>query len=166
MKRCTQWPRCACILQGYINSTTQECGPKVLAAKAMSPDTDPAFKWWREALHAYAHGTTKPPITQDPEPGFYRRRLVKGGPWVPVAIWYGPAPTDAAGTVLSDAPLLCVVDGKPADPQSVWLWVADNPIPQSVYKHLVTQAKDRQAQGGTARQAINRLTAPIPRFKP
>ena len=132
----------------------------------MTPDTDPAFRWWREALHACTHGTRKPRITQEPEPGFYRRRLVKGGPWVPVAIWYGPAPTDAEGTTLEDAPLLCVVDGKPADPQDTWLWVADNPVPRSEYDALVTQAKARQAQGGNARQSLDRLNAPIPRFKP
>lgn len=102
----------------------------------------PEFAWWRSALAG-----TKPAITGEPECGFYKRRAFKGGPWVPVAIWYGEPPTDEEGTPLSDAPLLCAVDGKHADALEVWLWVADNPITEAEYTTRVEETRRRKERG-------------------
>jgi hypothetical protein len=60
----------------------------------------------------------KPPIHDgEPQCGFYKRRLIKDGPWVPVAIWH----TDANG-------LVCKVGDQMQDPIDQWTWVAGNPV--------------------------------------
>lgn len=120
-----------------------------------------SLAWWRAALAG-----ERPPITQEPQPGYYTRRMVKGGPLVPVAIWYGAPPADEDGTALGDAPLLCAVNGKLTDPLETWLWVAANPIPEDAYNALVSTAKERQV--GTlppADKPIDRLAVPFPTFK-
>ncbi len=81
-----------------------------------------AYKWWRDALA----GQMAPIQDGNPQPGFYRRRKVKGGPWVPVAIWY-----DANGTA-------CCVEGTDytsAEPNAAWLYCASNPISEADYRH-------------------------------
>jgi hypothetical protein len=122
--------------------------------------SDP-LAWWRDALAGH-----KPRITHEPECGYYRRRLVRGGPWVPVAIWYGDPPKDEDGTTLGDAPLLCAVNGKLTDPHETWTWVATEPITEEAYKALVNEAKTRQL--GTLPAATEKhdlLTVAFPTFK-
>lgn len=49
--------------------------------------TDP-WAWWRAALANPKEIGKSLKMTTTPEQGFYRRRLIKDGPWVPVAIWF------------------------------------------------------------------------------
>lgn len=49
---------------------------------------------------------TKVPLVGEPESGFYRMRLVKRGPWVPVMIWWGRPVI--AGEMQDRAPRWCV----------------------------------------------------------
>lgn len=59
---------------------------------------------------------------EPPAPGYYRVRLVKGGPWVPARV-YIPCPVDPWFGHHIERPrwLLADVDGKPTDPQFVTL---------------------------------------------
>ena len=83
--------------------------------------------WWRSALAG-----EKPPMhDSDPKPGFYQRRLVKGGPMVPVRIWLDQAIDDETGELIGDETLRCEVNGRPADPEDVWSYVADSPISEA-----------------------------------
>lgn len=67
------------------------------------------FAWWRARLD----GTGPAGIDiNKPMPGYYRRRLQKGGPWVPVAIWY------------KDGELVCRVGDEYADAEQQWSWCA------------------------------------------
>lgn len=129
----------------------------------------PEFAWWRSALAGHA-----PAITGEPECGFFKRRTFKNGPWVAVAIWYGDPPRDGEGTILSDAPLLCAVDGKPADALEVWTWVAAKPITEAEYNARVNEARQRTERGESLlapspdrpndAPTFNLLNAPIPKF--
>lgn len=66
-----------------------------------------------------------------PQPGFFRLRVVKGGPWVGAVIW-SPCPIQfpedtwaCAGDDYQplDRPriLLAEIDGKPVSPHTVWI---------------------------------------------
>lgn len=63
-----------------------------------------------------------------PQPGYYRRRLNEGARFVPAAIWDG-----------ADGQLYCEVDGQSADAAEQWPWIMRRPVPFDAYKHY----KDR-----------------------
>lgn len=82
----------------------------------------------------------RPAIVVDrPQPGYYKRRLVKGGPWVAVRIWIEEE-RDEDGELLCDQKLLCLVDGKEADAYEQWPWVAGRAIPEHEYRFMVDDA--------------------------
>src|SRR4051794_772875 len=63
----------------------------------------------------------QPPIHDGhPQPGFYKRRFVKDGPWVAAAIW-----VDGSGQ------MLCRVGSEMRDAQQEWTWLAKHPVPQA-----------------------------------
>lgn len=75
----------------------------------------------------------------DPQPGFFRLRLVKGGPFVPSRIWRGCCCTVNGGYTNAQhrwrdtcdryPPLQGEINGSPADPQRIWDsgWPITNP---------------------------------------
>lgn len=64
------------------------------------------FQPWRDRLA----GKRKDVDINTPEPGFYRMRAGKDGPWMPVAIW------------TKDGQLVCRVGATMRDPAEVWSW--------------------------------------------
>lgn len=44
------------------------------------------LSWWRQALDALTAGSSLTARSDQPQPGFYRTRLTRGGPWVPARI--------------------------------------------------------------------------------
>lgn len=74
------------------------------------------YQWWRNALA----GQKGPIRDGEPQAGFYKMRRVRGGPWLPVAIF-----PDANGTLFARVgPEFAEV----VDPKTVWLSVADHPV--------------------------------------
>lgn len=47
-----------------------------------------------------------PRQVDQPEPGFFKLRLARGGPWVPARIWYGPPIDPITGEDLDRSPRL------------------------------------------------------------
>lgn len=88
-----------------------------------------AFAFWRDALDG-----KRPTITHEPQCGFFQRRFVRGGVWVPVAIWLDQKIED--GELVDDEIMLCLVNGKWEDPEEVWTHCAGNPITESEYRFL------------------------------
>lgn len=82
----------------------------------------PDYAYWSNALA----GTLGPVSDGDAQCGFYRRRLFKDGPFVPVAIWRG-----------EDGDLVALVDGKAADAADIWTWVCDKPITEVEYRKVI-----------------------------
>jgi hypothetical protein len=70
------------------------------------------FHWWREALK----GNVGEIHESNPQPGYYKMRDGKDGPWLPVAIW------------TSEGELVCRVAGNRRDALEVWTWCAKNPV--------------------------------------
>lgn len=82
----------------------------------------PDYAYWTNALA----GTLGPVSDGDPQCGFYRRRLFKDGPFVPVAIWRG-----------EDGAFVALVDGKTAYAADIWTWVCDKPITEAEYHKVM-----------------------------
>jgi len=93
------------------------------------------YAWWNAALRG-----ERPPVHDgEPHCGFYRRKLVKGGPWVPAMI-YVEADTDGdTGELTSDERFACLLNGKPANAHVQWSWLCGNPITLAEYRGLQHQ---------------------------
>lgn len=79
--------------------------------------SDP-FAWHKAALAG-----TKPPIHDQAQCGWFRKRQNKDGPWLPAVIWI-----DATGT------MVCRIGDKMYEPQDQWLWLCKNPMPAPVVR--------------------------------
>lgn len=91
-----------------------------------------AFAWYDAALAGKS-----PPITSEPEPGFYRMRKFKGAPFVPAAVWLHAETDPDTGELISDERLVAVVNGESRDPDAIWLSCCNNPIPEHDYRYRV-----------------------------
>lgn len=80
-----------------------------------------------------------------PVAGHYRRRLVKGGPWWPVVIWFGPPPDpDHPGLELDRSPRWQAREGEwlrsgDDDIQNLWISCCREPISESEYRFMVAE---------------------------
>lgn len=119
----------------------------------MRQPTPETLTWWRAALAG-----ARPPITSEPQCGFYQRKFFKGGVFVRARIWLDRS-TDAIGELLGDEILRCEIDGKPADPHEQWLWLADNPITETEFKFLT--ARRAHADAHRLESAFANPRAPI-----
>lgn len=90
------------------------------------------LRWWSEAL---AGG--KPIVTHEPQAGFYKRKLVKGGPWVAARIWLHQEIDPETGQLMADEVLRCEVGGRARDPVEQWTWLCNEPISQAEYEYLM-----------------------------
>lgn len=125
------------------------------------PNND--LQWWRDALEGL-----KPQITDQPMPGWYRRRLVKHGPFVGVQIW-NDAPHDESGDLLDDEILKCTVDNRDADPVDNWLYCCVHPISVKEFEYLSKLSKFAKKHAkreplANPRKPINVLAFPLPEF--
>lgn len=77
-----------------------------------------------------------------PVAGFYRARLVKGGPWVPVRIWFGPPPDpdDPDGPPLDRSHRWQAIVGDDLvtghDVQDVWIRASGEPVDRQRYDYM------------------------------
>lgn len=81
----------------------------------------PDYAYWTNALA----GDLGSVSDGHPQAGFYRRRLHKDGPFVPVAIW-----RNAEGNVVA------LADDKLVDASDIWTWVCDKPITEAEYRKV------------------------------
>ena len=102
-----------------------------------------SLAWWTRALEYHERNGSMRGcdaagvrITDEPQPGFYRRRLVRNGPWVAARIWL-EAETDEDGSLASDEVLKCEVGGKARDPADQWTYLASHPIPREEYDYMM-----------------------------
>lgn len=79
---------------------------------------DEAYKWWREALQT----KRQPRYLNEPQAGWYKRRVASRGPFVAARIWWEQE-VDDCGELLSEPVLRCIVNGQPKDPFDQWIWL-------------------------------------------
>lgn len=75
------------------------------------------YTYWRNALA----GDFGPVHDSDPQAGFYRKRVSRGGPFVPVAIFE------------HEGKPVALVNGSQADADEVWTYVCQHPIKEDWY---------------------------------
>jgi hypothetical protein len=82
--------------------------------------SDP-YAWWRNALA----GNFGPMHDGDAQPGFYRKRDGKNGPWFPVAIWL-----DQFGLPVAT----CA--GREVNAGEIWSWCCKYPVTEDAYREV------------------------------
>lgn len=87
-----------------------------------------ALDWWREELAVPGQR-----LPDEPQCGFYKRRLQKGAVFVPARIWREPE-TDIAGEPTGKDVMRCEVGGKARDPNAEWTRLAMNPITEADFR--------------------------------
>jgi hypothetical protein len=77
-----------------------------------------------------------------PVAGYYKRRLVKNGPWIPVRIWFS-APTDPhqPGETLDRSPRWqAELDGREIGIWDVWPACSGHPIDEAEFRYMIATA--------------------------
>lgn len=104
-------------------------------ARAVEPDPLP-LAWWRRELEKPGQ---QPP--DEPQAGFYKRRLVRGGPWVGARIWREPEIDFVTEKPGGRDILQCEVGDRRSDPLAEWPRLCSHPIPEAEYRHRTATAK-------------------------
>lgn len=90
----------------------------------------------------------------EPQAGWYRTRLVKGGPYVPARIWWEQE-IDEAGELLAQPVIRCEIDGRRRDPVQAWSWLASRPISEGEYMQMLSgRMEDAEEKSSTPDQAV------------
>ena len=90
--------------------------------------------WHRAALRGL-----QPVNDGTPRCGWYKRRLVRGGVFVPARIWMVQDICPETGELLSDEVLHCEVNGLAADPEEAWAWVSGHPVTEQEFRYLAAR---------------------------
>jgi len=133
------------------------------------------YDWWKAALKGQVSARAlglKPgtlAITDEPHAGHYRRRLVRGGPWVAAIIWLH-SEVDEDGELVADERLRCRVNGRECDPYEEWLYLAAQPISLAEFKFLSADAAWAKVHApwdarANPEKKIDFMTASLPSFK-
>lgn len=107
-----------------------------------------------------------------PEVGYFKTKNVRHGPFIAARIWYSVARDPDTGETLDRSPvLLAELNGKYADPYSLWPRVAGNNITEAEYKFMRADAKwaRENAQDDPAAnpdQAVNLRAMSANQFRP
>lgn len=129
---------------------------------------DALYAWHANALLTDVERDDRYPTTDDPQCGWFQRRLVKDGIMVPARIWMDQ-PTDDEGDLVADEVLRCEVNGEYAKPEDQWTWLCGNPIRESDFHYMMARkafAEEHAPHEPAAnpRQPINWLDVPTPTF--
>lgn len=92
------------------------------------------LRWHAQAL-ADRRAGLRFAVPQEPQCGWYERRLVKGGPLVGVSITM-LQPLDPDGFLEADEKLQGWIAGNWVDPHEVWSYCADRPISEDEFTYL------------------------------
>lgn len=108
-------------------------------------------------------------FNETPECGWFKRRMVKGGPFVPARIWMYQ-PTDESGELVGDEVMNCEVNGKWADADQQWSWLCGNPITEQEFLYLTASLKWAEDHAphepmANIHQRIDWLKVPTPTFE-
>lgn len=90
------------------------------------------YAWHRACLAGKRPATTE----EDIQCGWFRTRMVRGGPWVPAKIWVYRELDLTTGELTCDETFCALIDGERRDPLVVWNWVNGNPISKEQFDAL------------------------------
>lgn len=112
-----------------------------------------AYAWWLHQVRHLRAGVTLrsipiAPVSMDwttptseysPQPGWYRTRLVRNGPWVPATISLIQV-IDDQGCLVEPEYLRADVNGDEVDPWKIWTWL--RPIPRDQFDEMIAFIAD------------------------
>ena len=103
----------------------------------------------------------RPPLSlNEPEAGFYKTRLVRDGPFVPVMIYRPAAENQETGeTTNRFGIMVAVIDGVSRDVYDAWPYCARNPITGRQYQRML--ARSRRAKASDRGEPEARPYTPI-----
>lgn len=127
-----------------------------------------AYRWHSEALKG-ALGDDVDYFGDEPQCGWFKRRLVKGGPFVPARIWLDQCIDPETGELVADEVMLCEVDGQWADAEAQWPWLCANPISEAEYDYMTARRAyaavwSPDDPAATPHKAVDWLRVPVPKF--
>lgn len=92
--------------------------------------------WHSEALNGCGKIVA---VGLEPQVGWYKRKLVSGGPFVPARIWLHQEVE--GGELVDDEYLRCEVNGKEVDVLDSWARLWNNPISEAEFRYLEATRK-------------------------
>ncbi|WP_444668396.1 hypothetical protein [Cereibacter changlensis] len=101
------------------------------------------YQWHSDAVA----GREPPQHDGLPECGWFRRKLVKSGPWVAVRIFVEREICERTGELLGPERLRCECDGQMRDPANQWTYL--EPITHAEYRALLRRAAEIPAMAAT-----------------
>lgn len=129
---------------------------------------DEAYRWHTEALKG-VYGDTGGTYADEPQAGWYKRTLARGGVFVPARIWIFQDVDIGTGELLSDEEFQCEVDGQRRDAYEEWSWLCRYPISEAEF-HYLTRMRQHALQHepdlpiANPRKAVDWIKAPLPQF--
>ena len=110
------------------------------------------------AAHSLMIASSRTPVdAETPECGWYKTRMIKGGPWVPVVIWLKQE-VDDEGRLTEPESLLCMVGGEYADAHRAWHSCCGRPITKAEW-WILMDIKDTDLMRAT-RVAVDLTESP------
>lgn len=79
---------------------------------------DVQYDFWRRSVA----GERVPRTEEDPQAGFYKIRMVRGGPFIPVEIWLEQEIDPETGELTAPEELQAICNAQPCDPLDVWTY--------------------------------------------
>lgn len=98
-----------------------------------------ALRWHTQALNDRALHLELDIDYDDPQPGWYLARMVRGGPFLPARLFIEQEVCPDTGELLSDECLKCEINGQLRDPFEAWIWLANDPIEESAFNYLMAR---------------------------
>lgn len=96
------------------------------------------YRWWNDAIDG-----KRPPIHEDdPHCGFFKRRFVRGGPWVPVEFFCDRLVI--GGELAAPETIVARVRGKIEPAERHWLSCCTHAIPHQEFAYLEELMKHSQ----------------------
>lgn len=116
-----------------------------------------AYDWHRRAIR----GERPAVIEGEPECGWFRTRMVKGGPWCPARIWIERDIDPETGELTGPEEFRAEVAGEIRDPCQVWTSL--RPITEEVY-HALVEARSHDNRFAATHAAVDLLNEPMRPF--
>lgn len=125
---------------------------------------DDQLAWWRYAMSGFRKVIA---TINEPHCGWFKRRLVHGGPFVPARIWLEQIVDPETGELIADEVMLCEVDGVRRDPVEQWARLWTEPITEAQFNYMTATRNWAAWHSPTdpaakPRERLNPLTDPIP----
>jgi hypothetical protein len=127
-----------------------------------------AYAWHNAAL-ADTRAGVEITVTNEPQCGWFKRRLAKGGVYVPARIWLVGIIDPETDELMSDELMACEVAGEMSDVDDEWTYVCQHPITENEFRYMEATRiycalHEPKHPINAPRTPVNWLTSPIPEF--